>query len=59
MENNYEYIKKMATMNLGLAINELEVNHTDGYSQAMAKLISWDDMHPGKKKYKLVRSLTS
>lgn len=54
VEDNYEHIKKMATVNLGSVINELEVNHTEGYSQAMAKLISWNDMQPGKKKYKLV-----
>ncbi|ROT71671.1 HEAT repeat-containing protein 1 [Penaeus vannamei] len=54
VEDNYEHIKKMATVNLGSVINELEVNHTEGYSQAMAKLISWNDMQPGKKKYKLI-----
>ncbi|XP_047485960.1 HEAT repeat-containing protein 1-like [Penaeus chinensis] len=53
VEDNYDHIKEMATMNLGSAINQLEVNHTEGYSQAMAKLISWNDMHVGKK-YKLI-----
>lgn len=57
VEDNYEYIKEMETMNLGSAINKLEVNHTEGYSQAMAKLISWNDMHVGKK-YKLVSCVT-